>query len=286
MGSAIPRTDLWRYLDLALSCAPESVEHLQKIGMPAALLQHGFDPRINERLKDRDKKFDFTFIGQLIRRSEFHLQREQMLEQLATKIGIDIFSPSAEFGWKDDGKYLLKSSIYGVLQLFKSLGISEASLRSLPILRTKVDLLSRPLRPVNPVLKTFLRPGVFGLDMYQLLRDSHVTLNIHADSSQRFASNMRLYETTGVGSCMVTDWKDNLPELFNPDKEMVTYRTADECLEKVSWLLQHPRERAEIAKAGQARTLRDHTYARRAIQLDRIIRSKLKMKKNSIYRTY
>jgi spore maturation protein CgeB len=85
---------------------------------------------------------------------------------------------------------------------------------------------------------------------------------------------------------MVTDWKDNLPELFNPDKEMVTYRTADECLEKVSWLLQHPRERAEIAKAGQARTLRDHTYARRAIQLDRIIRSKLKMKKNSIYRTY
>ncbi|MFN6031973.1 MAG: glycosyltransferase [Dolichospermum sp.] len=40
----------------------------------------------------------------------------------------------------------------------------------------------------------------------------------------------------------------------------------------VLWLLDHPQEREAIAKAGQARTLKDHTFAQRAIQLDEIIR--------------
>lgn len=271
VGSAVPRTDAWRHLDLILSCAPESVDYFQKMGLPVVLLHHGFDPRINDRLKAGPKQLDFSFIGQLIRLNQFHLQREHLLELLARKIGIDIFSPSAELGWKDDVKSLLLSGLYEGVKVLKSVGVSDAALRSLPIIRRTVDLPSRPLRPVNPVLKPFLKPGVFGLEMYQVLHDSKITLNIHADSSPRFASNMRLFETTGVGTCMITDWKDNLPELFAPDTEVITYRTVDECVEKVSWLLEHSKERAAISKAGQARTLREHTFAHRAIRLNEII---------------
>jgi spore maturation protein CgeB len=111
--------------------------------------------------------------------------------------------------------------------------------------------------------------------MFQILCDSKMTLNIHADSSPQFASNMRLFETTGVGTCLITDWKENLPELFVPDKEVVTYRNAQECAEKMKWLLDHPQERAEIAAAGMARTLREHTFMHRAVELDRIIRTAL-----------
>jgi spore maturation protein CgeB len=49
----------------------------------------------------------------------------------------------------------------------------------------------------------------------------------------------------------------------------------NECIEKVKWLLEHPQERELIAKAGQARTLKDHTFAQRAVQLDEIIRKAL-----------
>jgi hypothetical protein len=276
VGSAIPRTDIWRDLDLILSCAPESVDHLRASGLRSALLQHGFDPRISGRLKAGPKQVDFSFIGQLVRLNQFHLQREHLLEQLATRIGIDIFSPSADLGWKEDVKSLLLTGLYGGMKILRSAGASDATLRSIPILRRTVGLPSRPLRPVNPVLKPFLKPGVFGLEMFQILYDSRITLNIHADSSPRFASNMRLFETTGVGTCMVTDWKDNLPELFEPDTEVVTYRTADECVEKVSWLLGHAKEREEIARAGQARTLRDHTFAHRATALNEIIRQKIR----------
>lgn len=84
---------------------------------------------------------------------------------------------------------------------------------------------------------------------------------------------MRLFEATGIGTCLVTDWKENLIELFAPEKEVVTYRSAGECVEKVKWLLANPQERQAIARAGQQRTLADHNFARRAEQLDGIIKS-------------
>jgi spore maturation protein CgeB len=86
---------------------------------------------------------------------------------------------------------------------------------------------------------------------------------------------MRLFEATGVGTCLITDWKDNLHDLFEPDREVVTYRSPQECVEKVKWLLEHPQEREAIAQAGQARTLKDHTFDQRAIELDYIIRREL-----------
>lgn len=275
VGSAIPRSDVWRHIDLVLSCAPESVEYLNNAGFPAAHLHHGFDPRITERLQERQKRIDFSFIGQLMRSNQFHLQREQLLENLASEVGIDIFSPSAHFNFKDDVKTVLEAAIYEGVQVLRKAGVSEPILKALPVINKVFKYESRPLLPVNKKLKPFLKPPVFGLEMFQVLRDSKITLNSHADSSPRFASNMRLFETTGVGTCMVVDWKENLSELFELDTEVVSYKTSDECVEKVKWLLDHPEKREEIAKAGLKRTMKDHTFFHRAEQLDRIIKSKV-----------
>ena len=102
-----------------------------------------------------------------------------------------------------------------------------------------------------------------------------MTLNNHIDLSSGFANNMRLFEATGVGTCLLTDWKPNLHELFEPDLEVVTYRSAEEAVEKARYLLTHYRERQEIASAGQKRTLSTYTYDHRAQELDRLIRKSL-----------
>lgn len=117
------------------------------------------------------------------------------------------------------------------------------------------------------------RGTAWGHSMYDVLRQSRVTLNCHGaidvrgQSATNIANNLRLYEATGMGTCLVTDWKDNLPELFEPGVEVVSYRTVEECIEKVRYYLAHELERAEIAAAGQARTLRDHTYQSRMAEL-------------------
>ena len=112
---------------------------------------------------------------------------------------------------------------------------------------------------------------VWGKSMYQTLRQSRITLNHHIDISGDFANNCRLYESTGTGALLLTDWKKNLDDLFEIDTELVTYKTPEECVEKITYFLEHEKERQAIAAAGQKRTLNDHTYYLRMQELIRIL---------------
>ncbi|NMC31922.1 MAG: methyltransferase, TIGR04325 family [Veillonellaceae bacterium] len=126
-----------------------------------------------------------------------------------------------------------------------------------------------------PELRPFLKPSVFGLEMFQKLWDSRMTFNSHIGVSVNHASNMRMFEATGMGTCLVTDWKDHISNIFEPDREVVVYKNVEECISKVRWLLTHEKERNDIAEAGKKRVLREHTFSHRALSLDRLIREKL-----------
>lgn len=108
---------------------------------------------------------------------------------------------------------------------------------------------------------------VWGLDMYRALARSRVTLNRHINVAENNANNMRLYEATGVGALLITDRKDNLGELFEVGKEVVDYSSPEEAAELIRYYIAHPDEARAIALAGQARTLREHTYQRRMEEL-------------------
>lgn len=116
---------------------------------------------------------------------------------------------------------------------------------------------------------------VWGLDMYRALARSCITLNRHIDVAENNANNMRLYEATGVGALLLTDRKDNLGELFEIGKEVVAYSSAEEAVELIRYYLAHPDEAQAIARAGQARTLREHTYRHRMEELLPILRRHL-----------
>ena len=124
----------------------------------------------------------------------------------------------------------------------------------------------RLLSPQSP-----LRPGhhgaVWGSEMFGVLRRSRLTLNKHVDVSANYANNMRLFEATGMGACLVTDWKDNLGELFEPGKEVLAYRSLEESIDLLRHYQARDRERETIAAAGHARCLKDHSYERRMTEL-------------------
>ena len=104
--------------------------------------------------------------------------------------------------------------------------------------------------------------------MYRILRASQITLNRHVTQvSGPFAANMRLFEATGMGALLLTDWKENLHELFQPEKEVATYRTAEECVDKLHFYQTHEAERERVASAGQRKTLAAHTYRQRMEEL-------------------
>ena len=115
----------------------------------------------------------------------------------------------------------------------------------------------------------------WGLDMYEVLAHSKIVLNRHIDVAEGFANNMRLFEATGVGALLLTDAKRNLPDLYEPGTEIVAYRDADDLLAQLSVLERDDDRRVSIAAAGQRRTLRDHTYARRMVELGEILERRI-----------
>ncbi len=130
--------------------------------------------------------------------------------------------------------------------------------------------LPRSLPPSSPLHACF-QGEVWGAEMYQALRRSRITLNSHIDIAGREAGNMRLFEATGVGAFLLTDFKDNLHELFEPGGEVAVWRSIDDCLASIDRYLADADGRARIAAAGQARTMAQHTYGRRAGELLKLI---------------
>lgn len=127
----------------------------------------------------------------------------------------------------------------------------------------------------DSVIRRRHRGEAWGLDMYSILASSHLTINRHIDAAENYANNMRLFEATGVGATLLTDQKDNLHELFKIGKEVVAYSNADEAVELIQHLVKYPEYADSIGKAGQARTLMEHTYEARMIELVDIIRRHL-----------
>lgn len=83
--------------------------------------------------------------------------------------------------------------------------------------------------------------------------------------------NCTLFEAAGCGAFQIADWKPSLPELFEPEREVVTFRTHQELKAKVDYYLAHPAERQEIADRAYARAHREHTYEKRLEKMFEIL---------------
>jgi len=85
---------------------------------------------------------------------------------------------------------------------------------------------------------------------------------------------MRVFEGTACGALVLTDTVANgLDELFEIGREIVVYQDDRDLLEKIAYYLAHEEEREAIARAGQARTLREHTYIHRMERLIHLVSS-------------
>jgi spore maturation protein CgeB len=128
--------------------------------------------------------------------------------------------------------------------------------------------------PHSSPLRSHYQGEAWGLDMYRVLARARIVVNRHIDAAEGYANNMRLYETTGVGAMLLTDGGRNLPELFEPGREVVAYDGENGLAERLAHLAEHDDERQSIAAAGQRRTLRLHTYEQRMAQLAAILEAR------------
>jgi spore maturation protein CgeB len=130
--------------------------------------------------------------------------------------------------------------------------------------------------PRSSPIRSRYRGQAWGMDMYRVLAQSRIAVNRHGDVASGYAANMRMFEATGVGALLVTESATNLPDFFEPGREVVAYDGVDDLVEKIRHFLEHDKERRRIAAAGQRRTLTEHTYGHRIKQLAGMLEARLR----------
>jgi spore maturation protein CgeB len=224
--------DIYKDFDLLITCSDYISGFYKQHNKNTYTLPFGFDDTILTRLNKSVKpKYNIGFTGSIF--PNVHDSRYEFLRRMTRKINIDIrsdFHSTTDLSLfsKNQLKRLIKRK--DIKNYFGLWRIDKAN-----------------------------KGAVYGMDMFQFIHDSKISLNMHGDHIA-FAANVRLFEITGVGSCLLTDWKENIGELFEPEKEVITYRSVEEACDKARFLLKNQNFREKTAKAGQQRTLTNYTY--------------------------
>jgi spore maturation protein CgeB len=211
-------------IDLFISSTPAFVDTFRKNNITSEYMLPAFDTRVPALVSSDDRKdIPFSFIGGW---GEVHVNRKRALEQLVQKTPIRLWG-------------------YGYVKQYK---------------KRKFAYYKQLLLPEKPPILEAYNGEVWGLDMYAVLRRSLITFNIHESLLQGRVGNMRMFEATGVGTMLLNDNGSNLSELFVPGKEIETYNTVEEAVEKVNYFIGHPDKALEIGNNGQQRTMREYNY--------------------------
>ncbi|MEB3242523.1 MAG: glycosyltransferase [Cyanobacteriota bacterium] len=237
------------FYDLVLCCSPHFLTLARTQGARVTLHYHAAPPAALELppppLASRLRRA--CFAGSIVAGSRYHARRLRLLRQACRAgVPIDLFSAPP---------------ISRPLAALKSRGGGGASR-----LVRGLEALEQRLTAGSPLRKA-LRPPVYGQAMFHTLQRYICTVNVHAGMAQGFAANMRLFEAAALGVCLISEDHPNLNDLFTPEREILTYRTGQDLIQRLRFCIDHPEAAGAIGERARERALQSHRYAHRATVL-------------------
>lgn len=106
---------------------------------------------------------------------------------------------------------------------------------------------------------------LWGDDLYQVLANSKIVLNITRGPfyAAETGINLRIFEAMAAGCFVLTDYCDEIAELFTPGEEIETFKGSAELREKVLYYLNNEQARQRIAERGHQKFLSHFTWEHR-----------------------
>jgi hypothetical protein len=266
------QVELFSKFDYIFGCSQKFTNYFNKLGIKCYEMNHAFEPSILDQIRYTpfDQRIDLVFVGSLIGGNEFHSARIRLLDKLSKS--------SQEIKYyltRQNSNVLYRTALqstYLIGKILSGLGLRKTISR-LPILKKSILLVEFPRSNKLPIsIKSRIAgESLYGIEMFNEISKSRIGFNSHGGVAEDYAANARMFEVTGVGSCLLTDDKLNITKFFTPDTEVVTYKSVEECTEKFGWLIKNYSKAKEIAEAGQKRTLKDHNFKNRTEQLHQVI---------------
>jgi hypothetical protein len=103
-----------------------------------------------------------------------------------------------------------------------------------------------------------------------LYQRSKIGINVH-NRGDYSVGNYRLFDLPANGVMQISDGGEYLNEFFRVGEEIVTYKDADDLIDKLHYYLAHDKERRQIALSGYRRAMCDHRIKYRMYQMGKMI---------------
>jgi tetratricopeptide (TPR) repeat protein len=113
------------------------------------------------------------------------------------------------------------------------------------------------------------------MEMYRALRAAKIGINAAIDMAKREPGSMRILEVTSVGCLLLTEKDSSLCRFLEPDREVVTFGSHGELLDKIEYYLDNEGERQAIAERGRLRILREHSMSVKAGMFASLVKQSL-----------
>ena len=104
----------------------------------------------------------------------------------------------------------------------------------------------------------WMRPVPFG-SYVPLYQRSKIGINLHNRGDYTVGS-YRLFDLPANGVMQISDGGSFLSAFYEVDKEIVSYASVDELIDKVRYYLDHPEERNTIASNGYKRVMKEYRH--------------------------
>lgn len=230
------------FYDLCFTGSIKASKEIFKYNKNVKVVRHAFETTILDKIKIESSVNKPAFIGSIFIGNSFHTNRIDSLCMLKeAKVSFDFYG-----------------NIYG----------SFDSRRQKVLSLFQPSSLMRRRKNTVEYLNQMKNSSKFGLEYYQTIGSYAMNINSHAPIAGTGCGNQRMFEVTGIGSCLVTDYREENPLLFDVDNEIVVYRNNEELVEKLRYLIDNPKECERIAKNGQKKTLNNYTYKHKALQIN------------------
>lgn len=119
-----------------------------------------------------------------------------------------------------------------------------------------------------------LGPEVWYYDnLCEFYNKSTISFNI-TSKQMKYAVNQRVFDVPACKQLIITDYKEQLEELFDIKEEIVFYREIEEISDLVRYYLQNEAARSRIVESAHRTVLSRHTYKQRLQNMIGIIKKR------------
>lgn len=98
--------------------------------------------------------------------------------------------------------------------------------------------------------------------MPKIIKCSKINLNL-TNRPIKTGLPLRIFDILGCGGFLISNYQEEIPEILEPDKDIVLFDSEEDLIDKIDFYLKHDELRTKTASNGYEKVKKDYSYTER-----------------------